>query len=360
MMSDDLFGEIFTLMSSSGPVNIPLARELSRHLSGQVEPLDPWLAEELVELVKAAEYRVAGIVPTLSFAKSIIPLGSREWGDMMVENMAPMMEPYVEYFQEGAKGQAWSTLTGLAPAIAGAHLGTWVGVTATRVVGSCETGIPALPSDQVVLALPAIEEMADDLSGDGKDIRLWAALYETAHRHVFSLPHIKESYLDLHRQYAASVEILPASLLEQMGNAEQVGPPALMSIHMHMGEEGMLDTSFGGLERDNLRDFMGMTTSMARWLATKSGEEVLPDIEAIFVKRDLNANLVDRMGDRLIIVSATTEDIERGADFLNEVQNRFGDSALERLWLPGGIPLAGEIEDPVGWAARTLLDDSIL
>ena len=359
MMSEDLFHELFALMSSSGPVNIPLARELSRHLSGQVEPLDPWLVEELVELVRVAEYRVAGIVPTLSFAKSVVPLGSREWGDMMVENMAPMMEPYVERFQEGA-GRARSTLSSLAPAIAGAHLGTWVGVTATRVVGSCETGIPALPSDQVLLALPAIEEMADDLSEDGRTIRLWAALYETAHRHVFSLPHIREAYLDLHRQYATSVEILPASLLEQMEDAEQVGTPALMGIHIHLGEGGMLDTPLTGPERDNLGDFMGVTTSMARWLATKAGEETSPDIETIFVKRDLEANLLDSLGGRLIIASVTTEDIERGADFLNEVQNRFGDSALERLWLPGGIPLAGEIEDPVGWAARTLLDDSIL
>ena len=43
---DDLFAQLFRLFQSSGPVNWKLARELTKNLAGEREPIEPDVAEE--------------------------------------------------------------------------------------------------------------------------------------------------------------------------------------------------------------------------------------------------------------------------------------------------------------------------
>jgi uncharacterized protein (DUF2342 family) len=49
--------------------------------------------------------------------------------------------------------------------------------------------------------------------------------------------------------------------------------------------------------------------------------------------------------------------IVAGASFCSDIERRFGREALDDLWQgPERLPTAEELEDPVGWAARVLLD----
>ena len=47
---DDLFAQMFRMFQSSGPVNWKLARELTKNLAGEREPIEPSIAEEYREL----------------------------------------------------------------------------------------------------------------------------------------------------------------------------------------------------------------------------------------------------------------------------------------------------------------------
>ena len=77
------------MFSQPGPVNLDLAREISRHLAGESQLVNPWTSEELIELVRLAEYRISEVAP-FSFppATAVMPLGPREWGDAVVEEFA--------------------------------------------------------------------------------------------------------------------------------------------------------------------------------------------------------------------------------------------------------------------------------
>jgi uncharacterized protein (DUF2342 family) len=75
--------------------------------------------------------------------------------------------------------------------------------------------------------------------------------------------------------------------------------------------------------------------------------------------RDTERDLGDAMESSAF--SATfvePEDIERGRTFAEEVETRFGPEALTSMWTrQGRFPTADEIDDPVSYAARVLLED---
>ena len=58
---DDLFAQLFRLFQSSGPVNWKLARELTKNLAGEREPIEPDVAEEYRELAHVAELRIQAV-----------------------------------------------------------------------------------------------------------------------------------------------------------------------------------------------------------------------------------------------------------------------------------------------------------
>lgn len=358
-MSEDLFTRLMRMFSQPGPVNLDLAREISRHLAGEPQLLNPWTSEELIELVRLAEYRISEVAP-FSFppASAVIPLGPREWGDAVVEEFAPFMEPFAAQVTDGATGQPWGMLAPLGPVMAGAQLGAFAGLMAGRVVGTCETGLPTGPSNRTLLVATVIEELADELSMDGRQVRMWSALYETAHRAVFSLPHIVDLFRAFNDDYASALKLAPESLMEQLGSMGS-DPSALFQLDLDMEGADLFDSSAARPARESLRAFLGMTGGMSRWLVAGAGAGLLPDLEEIFSERDRALDLDGQAIQAGAMVTSSPGAIAEGEVFLAEVEERFGPSAAQRIWQPDGFPTPEEISDPVGWAARVLLDDPL-
>ena len=346
------------MFSQPGPVNLDLAREISRHLAGEPQLLNPWTTEELLELVKFAEYEISRVAP-FSFppASAVVPLGPREWGDAMVEELAELAEPFAAQLQNRVGDQPWAMLAPLGPVMAGTQLGAWTGLVAGRVIGSCETGIPAVSSNRTLLVATVIEELADDLAVDGRGVRMWAALFETAHRAVFSLPHVMDSYRALNAAYAGTVQLAPESLAEQLGSITD--PASLFNLNLDTDNAEVFDASSAGPALANLQAFAGLTSGMARRLVTEAGSRLLSELPEIFAERDHTLDLGSEGEPTGLLVSVPAEAVNDGMAFLSDVEERFGPRAARQVWQPEGLPLPEEINDPVGWAARVLLEDSL-
>ncbi len=347
------------MFSQPGPVNLDLAREISRHLAGETQLLNPWTSEELIELVRLAEYQISEIAP-FSFppASAVVPLGPREWGDAVVEEFAALVEPFAAQLRDSAKGQTWAMLAPLGPVMAGAQLGAWAGLMAGRVIGTCETGLPASSSHRTLLVATVIENLADELLVDSRQVRMWAALYETAHRAVFSLPYVMDHFRTLNENYAAALKLAPESLMEQLGSMEN-DLSAIFQLDLDIEAAEVFDSSAAGPALESLQAFLGMAGGMSRWLVAKAGSQLLPDLDEIFAERDNTLSLGDASQPAGVMVALSPEAVADGAAFLTEVEERFGPTATRRIWQPDGFPTLEEITDPVGWAARVLLDDPL-
>lgn len=56
----------------------------------------------------------------------------------------------------------------------------------------------------------------------------------------------------------------------------------------------------------------------------------------------------------------TTSLVPMGLEFCRQIERRFGVEAIDGIWDgPESLPTFAELTDPVGWAARVLLDNDL-
>ncbi|MGA7272380.1 MAG: zinc-dependent metalloprotease [Acidimicrobiia bacterium] len=349
MADDDLFARLFELFNQPGPINWKLAAEVSHHLTGERTPVEPWTAEEYRELTRLAEYRVEqttglAVVP----ASDVLPVDSREWADRHLEAYGYLAEPFSD--MGGAVG---GPMAQLAPAMLGMQVGSLVGGLATWVMATFDAGLPTDRPLPMAIVVPQIERFTTEHGFEPSSVRLWVVSEEVAYRTVSAVPFTSDHLRQLLEAEAATVDFDPASLTGLVGLSD----PAEIQNAVADQLGGMFDKEETARARSETEAFLGLLGGYARLLAERSVAELLPDRDRILIARDR-----ERPAPELQIpfgpAPPSTEAIVRGHDFCLEIERRYGPEELSRLWTsPGRIPTAAEMEDPVAWAARVLLED---
>lgn len=358
MSDDDLFARLFELFNQPGPVNLRLAAELARHLTGEREPIDPWAAEQFRELTRLAEYRMEQVAPfPVAPAPDVLPVDAREWAERSLTGLTYLAEPFAGLVDTGSAGPAGELLRPLGPAIIGMHLGTLVGSLGQWVMASFDAGVPIQGDGPVTYVVPTIDRFTRQHDLDPRNVRLWVAINETAHRALFRVPPTMEHLVDLLERFGGSVHLDPDRLSGMLEQWQSGGmDPAAM-------DEQALESLFAGEEtreaQEALEAFLGLTAGYTRTLVGAAAGELLPDLDQLYGRRDADRSLGERAAASSLaatFVDAAT--IAKGEAFCAEVGRRYGAEALASIWTqPGRIPTAAETGDPVGWAARVLLED---
>lgn len=345
-MADDLFSQFFRLFESKGPVNLRLASEVARHLVGESQPVDPWAAEEFRELTRLAEFRVAEVAPfPVDPAPDVLPVDRRGWVDRNLQPLMYLAEPFGGIVELGDS----SPIPGLVPSLIGIQLGTLVGTLGTWVMGGFDAGVPAEGGGPVTYVLPAIDDFASRHDFDPRSVRLWVALNESSHRALFRVPFATDHLGILLESYAKAIAVGPEKIAGLMAAAQTADQSALADL---------FDTPQGRIANRELSAYLGVTGGYRRLLARRAAGPLLPEIERLDEARDSERDLGDAAeASALTATFVDSEDLAAGMGFCLEVERRFGSAALAELWTHGRFPTADEVEDPVAWAARVLLDD---
>lgn len=351
-MNDDLFSQLFELFNQPGPINWKLAREVVHHFAKTYQPVEPWVAEELRELARLAEYRVEQVSPfPVPTASDVVPLDRLAWGQQNLENYVSLVEPFAS--SVGVDSPAAPLLSQLAPAIIGLQVGLLVGSLSLWAVAGFDAG---LPPDKEGPMLVSVNNM-DALAAEGVDMReqhLWVVTNEVAFRTMTRLPWIHDHLSLMVQQYADAARIDPTQLSGLM-----MGGTDPADIQRAIEEAGGLDALVGGEDaagpRAELEAFLGALTGCARLLARRAIVEMAPSFDYICDSRD--AVRVDPDRPPIGIGPVDPELTQLGDVFNQEVERRYGDEALQTLWAdPTRMPSATELRDPTSWAARVLLD----
>lgn len=355
MGDDDLFSQLFRLFQEPGPVNLRLATEVARHLAGEREPVDPWAADELRDLTRLAEMRLGETAPfPVPPAPDVLPVDAREWAERNLGGFRYLAEAFSGLSTPDPSNPASGLLAPMVPALVGLQVGTLVGSLARWVIASFDSGIPVAGEGPITFVVPTLERFIAERDLDPREARLWVALNETAHRAMFRVPFTVDHLTELMSAHAETMRVAPERLMELM---QGMDPTNLTSLDMDE-VASIFDTPETRRAQAELDAYLGLTNGYRRLLVERAGGELLPRLAEIDAARDADRDLgPEATGSPFAATFVSAETIDRGRRFCLEVERRYGAEELDRMWTsPGRFPTADELDDPVHWAARVVLD----
>lgn len=366
---DDLFAQLFRLFQSSGPVNWKLARELTKNLAGEREPIEPAIAEEYRELGHVAELRIQSTanLPAPS-PGDLNPTDRATWALENQQTFRILVEPLAEKLVGGfsdvpgaeSLGQMGAMLQPLGPALLGMQAGTMVGFMAHRVLGQFDTGIPAIDHDQPYLIVPNVEAFAFEAEVDARQIRLWAALHEMLFQRLMEIEWLRGHFVSVVNAFYDTVEFDMTDLMGQMNALND--PDQIRDL---LGEDGSSTPALlkSTADPDRLAAIQACSAFIEGYgdfLVRRAGAELLPDlgrIESANARRRSEPDQAEQYLQQIAGLELQRHRAGDAASFCTEVERRWGEPALDRVWeQPEHLPTLAELIDPVGWAARVLMD----
>ncbi len=366
---DDLFAQMFRMFQSSGPVNWKLARELTKNLAGEREPIEPGIAEEYRELAHVAELRIQATVTLPSPSPGELnPTDRSTWALENEQTFRILIEPLGDKLTGGfaglpgmeSLGQMGAMLQPLGPALLGMQAGTMVGFMAHRVLGQFDTGIPAIEQDKPYLIVPNVEAFALEAEVDPRQVRLWAALHEMLFQRLMEIEWLRGHFVSVVEAFYETVELDLSDVMGQIGALED--PDKIREL---LGEEGASTPALlkGTSDPDRLASIQSLTAYVegyGDYLVRKAGAELLPDltrIETANSRRRSEPDQTEQSLQQVVGLELQRHRADDAAAFCVEVEERWSESALDRVWeQPDNLPNLAELTDPVGWAARVMMD----
>ncbi len=362
---DDLFSQLFQLFQSSGPVNWKLAREITKNLAGEREPIDPSLSEEYLELAHAAEVRIGAVsdLPAPSPGE-LNPTDRATWAADNQQTFKVLVEPLSGKFSSGAPsgGEAFGGLEAMlepmGPALLGMQAGTLVGVLAHRALGQFDTGIPAVDHDQPYLIVPNVESFASEHGLDPQQVRLWAVLHEMVFARLMKIEWLRGHFVS---QVEAFYDTVEFDFSDLMGNLTALEDPS--QLQDLLGDDAatpeLLKATADEEKLGAVQAFAAFIEGYGDYVVGKAGGEMLPDLARIEQANTERRTATDQSEQYLPQIAGLQfrrELADTAAQFCRDVERRWGEEALARIWDdPQNLPRLEELSDPVGWAARVLL-----
>jgi putative hydrolase len=361
-VSEDLFSQLFELFNQPGPINWRLAREVAHHLTGEPEPIDPWLADEYQQLTRLAQLQIAEATPLeVRSALSGSPVDRVTWATQNLRSFRYLVEPLAEKLDTSAgTGPLDAILRPLGPALLGMQMGVMVGFLSHRVLGQFDIGLPTADVQDVYFVVPNIESFAGDHSLEPQHVRLWVALHEVTHQAEFSVPWVRQHFFEMIEQYVSGIEIDVSAITDRM---QQMQDPSNLEEMMAdpTGLAGMLSTDDQLPALEAIQAFMAVLEGYGEYVMDRAAPKLLPDLgrmRAAMDSRRAEPAQGEQVLNRLLGLELKKEQYRLGSRFCDDVETRWGEEALQRIWdAPEHLPTLTELEDPVGWAARVLLDE---
>ena len=338
-----------------------MAAQLADHLSGSPEPIDPWLAEEYLELTRFAQLQLPEATGLQADPMTEAILVDRTgWANHNLRSFRYLVEPLAAKLTAApSSGPLDAVLKPLGPALLGMQMGAMVGMMSEGVLGLFDAGLPTAEPVGITYLVPNIEAFATEHGLDPRQVRLWSALHEVAHDVLVGRSWVRPHVVKLFKDLAGSIDVDS----EIMGNwQEDLADPARLEERLSRG--GGFPSLFSGpLQEDRLeaiRTFVTMVEGYGAYLIDRAATGLLPDlasVRAAMSSRLRNQTHHPGLGG-LFKVESTAGGSGRGAAFCAEVEKRWGDAAVRRIWdRVSNLPSSGELDDATGWAARVLLED---
>jgi coenzyme F420 biosynthesis associated uncharacterized protein len=371
-----LFREIQrVLMSSSGPVNWELARQVGI-ASASWGTEDPAPSEEdrrgFDEAVRVAELQVAGF--TGLEAPSDIPkveaVRRGQWVQANIEGLRALLEPAAakigdaiataqrDAVPEQAQAGVAQMLGQLSPLLLGAQVGTVLGTLAQQVLGQYDIAVPRPDGAGALLfVVPNIARFEKEWSLDPTEFRTWIAIHEVTHRFEFARPWALTRFRELIDDFTSTLTLDVEELQQRLASLDPSNPEGMQE--MLAGQESLFGAVMDDEQRLKLRRvqaFMTASEGYGDHVMHALGAQMLPSYARIdeAMRRYRETEHVDPVFERLLGIEVKREQYRLGRSFCDTVVELTDEATLARMWDSAeALPSMPELEEPRLWLARS-------
>jgi coenzyme F420 biosynthesis associated uncharacterized protein len=371
-----LFREIQrVLMSSSGPVNWELARQVGI-ASASWGTEDPAPGEGdgrgFEEAVRVAELQVAGF--TGLEAPSDIPkveaVRRGQWVQANIEGLRAVLEPAAakigdavaaaqqDSMPEPSQAGVAQVLGQLSPLLLGAQVGTVLGTLAQQVLGQYDIAVPRPDgSGALLFVVPNIARFEKEWSLDPTDFRTWIAIHEVTHRFEFARPWALTRFRELIDDFTSTLTLDVGELQQRLASLDPSNPESMQE--MLAGEDSMFGAVMDDEQRLKLRRVQAFMTAAEGYgdhVMHALGAQMLPSYARIdeAMRRYRETEQFDPVFERLLGIEVKREQYRLGRAFCDTVVELTDEATLARMWNSAeALPSMPELEEPRLWLARS-------
>ncbi len=371
-----LFREIQrVLMSSSGPVNWELARQVGI-ASASWGTEDPAPGEGdgrgFEEAVRVAELQVAGF--TGLEAPSDIPkveaVRRGQWVQANIEGLRAVLEPAAakigdaiaaaqqDAMPEPSQAGVAQVLGQLSPLLLGAQVGTVLGTLAQQVLGQYDIAVPRPDgSGALLFVVPNIARFEEEWSLDPTDFRTWIAIHEVTHRFEFARPWALTRFRELIDDFTSTLTLDVGELQQRLASLDPSNPEGMQE--MLAGEDSLFGAVMDDEQRLKLRRVQAFMTAAEGYgdhVMHALGAQMLPSYARIdeAMRRYRETEQVDPVFERLLGIEVKREQYRLGRAFCDTVVELTDEATLARMWDSAeALPSMPELEEPRLWLARS-------
>jgi coenzyme F420 biosynthesis associated uncharacterized protein len=330
-----------------------LAGQVARGLAGLQPAGDRQPFEQLSGPAAESERLVSeytGLVPEqpLPVAEAV---DRDAWIDANLRSLGGVLDPVSDRLSSRL-----GILGGAAGALLALEAGAISGFLGGRVLGQYEFPPldPSAPA-RLLFVTPNLGHAADTLEADADQLLRWVALHEVTHALQFSgVPWLREHLAGLVGQLLAALDVNPGGLMRLPDLAD------LRGLLDRVREEGLAFVVVGEERRGQLEGaqaFMALLEGYAEHVMDAVGAGLLDDLDAMRAAMDRRRH--ERSGllrvlEKLIGMDLKLRQYQQGKAFCDAVVGYGGIAALNRAWAgPETLPTFAELDDPLGWLART-------
>jgi coenzyme F420 biosynthesis associated uncharacterized protein len=370
-----LFREIQrVLLSSSGPVNWELARQVGI-ASASWGTADPSPTAEdargLEEAVRVAELQVArftGLEPPSDLPK-VQAVRRAQWVQANIEGLRALLEPAAakigeavtsaqrEAAPEQAAGVA-QLLGQLSPLLLGAQVGSVLGALGRQVLGQYDIAVPRPEGAGALLfVVPNVAAFERDWSLDPTEFRTWIAIHEVTHRFEFARPWALLRFRELVDDYTSTLTLDLEGLHERLASLDPSNPEGMREM-LEGGESlfGAVLDDEQRLKLARIQAFMTAAEGYGDHVMHALGSQMLTSYARIeeAMRRYRETEHVDPVFERLLGIEVKREQYRLGRAFCDTVVSLTDEATLALMWdSADALPSMPELEEPRLWLARS-------
>jgi putative hydrolase len=363
-----LFAELQKLLSSSGPVNWELARQMSiAATAGSPGAVTDAETSEVREALRLADLWLDGATTLpagVTTAEAWTPV---RWIEQTLPTWQTLCDPVatrvVAAMQTGlpeearaAAGPLLGVLGTVGGLMFGAQVGQAVGTLAGEVLGSTDIGFPLGPVGSAALVTVNVARFGEGLEVPAGDVRLYLALREAAHHRLYRhVPWLRSHVLGAVEAYARGISVDTEAIGRAMSELDPADPESLQRA---MGG-GLFEQQTSPEQQVALTRLETALAVVEGWVDTvvsAAAAQRLPTEGALgetLRRRRATGGPAEQTFATLVGLELRPRRMREASLLWRRLDEEYGTDRRDAVWQhPDLVPGAGDLDDPEGFVAR--------